>query len=99
MLTFIEEISEECDLEMSDLEDRLCEVLDTFCEGLSTQEGMTRPPGEDDPEEADGSFMWADKAQRLIDAEIARVHAIARKYFTEEQMDEITIETHWYREF
>lgn len=96
---WIEEIQEECDLEMSDLEDRLCEILDGYCETLSKEEGMTRPYNdEEDPEECAGGFMWTDKASRRIDAELTRLYTIACKYHTEEEMDSITIETNWYRE-
>lgn len=98
----IQEINENCDLESTDLEDRLCEILDDFCESLSKEEGMVRPTEEDDYlgdyERTDIPFMWTDKAARLIDEEINRVHLIASKYYNEKEMLLMNIYTNWYCE-
>lgn len=102
-IVFIEELKENCDLDSSDLEDRLCESLDDFCEGLSKQDGMTRPfdPENDDVDDADRppKFMWTDKASREIESHIGWCHIIAGKYLTDAELNEITIETNWYKEY
>lgn len=95
---WIEEINEKCDLEMNDLEDRLCEMLDDYCQMLEEQEGMTINLEQADKlginYEEHWAYVWSDKAQKLILAEEKRLYTIGSKY-----QQDITIESQYYKEY
>lgn len=87
-----EEISDDWD--MSEV---LSEELTTYCEYLQKQEGMTRKVTEEDGSEPNEywSFMWTDKAMKLIDTELKWLSGIAHKYYPD---GDVEIISHMYRE-
>lgn len=88
---------EDLDIEVEDADgfnDRAEEILTEFCEDLEKQ-GETRPITEDEEADESWTFVWSDKAQRLIEHEISRLSGIGMKYF--DQLD-IDISTYMYKE-
>ena len=86
----------------SELEEAIEQELDEYCEALSKEEGMTRPVGEDDcigdmdDQQISNAFMWTNKAQKLIDNEMAHWNSIVAKYYPDGGVE---VRTNWYREF
>ena len=83
----------EGDDEMSEL---LSQAFEEFCEDAESGEGMTRPIEEEDDGDVEwASFMWTDKAIKIIEAERNRLHQIGIKYFPD---GDICIESYMFRE-
>lgn len=67
-----------------DISELLSEELNTFCEHLWDQEGMTRLVDENDsvdPDNTQDGKLWTLSACVLIEAEEKRLHDIGQKYF------------------
>lgn len=88
----------ELDIEVEDVDEfNECagEELTGFCEDLE-KKGETRPITEDDVADESWSYIWTNKAQRLIDKEIERLYDIGRKYFGDTL--ELEISSYMYKE-
>ena len=97
-LVYVEEYQEEMDID--NLGGTLCDELDSYCEDLSKEPGMTREETEDDPDMSGYSFLWSDKASGMIEEETSRLYSILSKYYTDDEIqdNDISIESHWYKE-
>lgn len=94
----IEEFSNEEIEDEEEMSEFLSESYFTpFLEELEKQPKMLEPL-DDDTEwmRSEGvSFLWSWKATKLIDEELARLHAIGQKYFPD---GDIEITSHLYKE-
>ncbi len=86
----------------SELEEAVEQEMDEYCEELHKEEGMTRPVNEDDPvgdmdaEQIKISFMWTNKAVKMIENEMNQWTSIAAKYYPDEGIE---VRTNWYKEY
>lgn len=94
----IKEIEEDCE-DVSEYEDRAVEALENYCEQLQKKPDMIISLEEADKQELHyedtWSFLWSDKATKLIEQEVKRLYQIGAKYYPNE---DITIESYMYKE-
>lgn len=84
--------------DISDFNDRSCEILEAFCVDLQ-QDGNYASTDPDDIALADSEgllFIWNGRCAKLIEQEIARLQVIGYKYF--DDITDLDISTHMYNE-
>ncbi len=68
------------------------DIVDMLCQSLEEQEGMTIPADQyNGPIEDNCAYVWTDKAQKLIENEIAIWEEVGHKYWPDGEID---IQTH-----
>ncbi len=64
------------------------EIVDEYCQELAREEGMSIPVDQyEGPVEDHWSYVWTDKATKLIEQEVSRWVEVGKKYWPDGDID------------